>query len=72
MRKHHQSTHLNSDHISKAEPDGKNLRQDWTREVIVSKCRCLILQPSGPVLLQREYNSKSPTNNFVISYAEKK
>lgn len=43
--------YLNSDHISNAEPGGKNLRQDRTREVIVSKCRCLSLQPSGPVFL---------------------
>lgn len=44
-------SYLNSDHISNAEPEGKNLRQDRTREVTVSKCRCLILHPSGPVFL---------------------
>lgn len=41
----------NSDHISEAEPGGKNLRQDRTREVTVSKCLCLNLHPSGPVFL---------------------
>lgn len=46
-----QSPYLNSDHISKAESDGKNLRQDRTREVRVSKCLCLSLHPSGPVFL---------------------
>ena len=46
-------TYLNSDHISHADPGGKNLRHDRTREVIVSKCRCLNLQPSGPVFLYR-------------------
>lgn len=45
------STYLNSDHISTAEPGGKNFRQDRTREVVASKCRCLNLQPSGPVFL---------------------
>lgn len=30
-------THVNSDHISFAEPGGKNFRQERTREVTVSK-----------------------------------
>ena len=63
-----QRTHLNSDHISKAEPDRKNLRQDRTREVMTSKCRCFNLQPSGPVLLQQHKNPKSMPQIFHIEY----
>ncbi len=45
------SSYLNSDHMSKAEPGGKNLRQDRTRDVIVSKCCRFNLSPSGPGFL---------------------
>lgn len=51
-------TYLNSNHISRAEPGGKNLLQDRTREVIVSKCRCLSLHPSGPVFLYHLHAKK--------------
>lgn len=43
----------NSDHISRADPGGKNLRQARTREVTISKCLCLNLHPSGPVFLNQ-------------------
>jgi hypothetical protein len=45
------NTYQNSFQISKAEPAGKNLRQDRTSEEIVWKCLCLNLHPSGPVFL---------------------
>lgn len=58
LRKPH-SRYLNSDHMSKAEPGRKNLLQDWTREVRVSKCCCFRIPPSGPVFLPHVCNPKS-------------